>query len=176
MKTVTDQVSVTMERMRFIRELEGARKGLEIRVRERTAELAKLNEDLKTEIVERRRSEEAVRCERKRLHDVLDMLPAYVVLLTPDYHVPFVNRFFRERFGESGGRRCYDWLFGREEPCEICETYTVLRTNAPHHWEWTGPDGRNYHVFDFPFTDTDGSPLIMEVGVDITELRQIEMA
>ena len=45
---------------------------------------------------------------------------------------------------------------------------------APHHWEWTGPDGRNYDIYDFPFTDVDGSPLIMEVGLDITERKQAE--
>jgi PAS domain S-box-containing protein len=47
---------------------------------------------------------------------------------------------------------------------------------APHHWEWTGPDGRNYDVFDFPFTDTDGSTLILEMGIDITERKRAEEA
>jgi signal transduction histidine kinase len=104
------------------------------------------------------------------------MLPAYLVLLTPDYHVPFANCFFRERFGESRGNRCFEYLFGRSEPCEICETYTVLKTMAPHHWEWTGPDGHNYDVFDFPFTDADGSILILEMGIDITEQKRAEEA
>ena len=128
------------------------------------------------DITERKRAEEAVKAERQRFNDVLEMLPAYLVLLTPDYHVPFANRFFRERFGESHGRRCFEYLFGRSEPCEICETYTVLKTMAPHEWEWTGPDGRNYDVFDFPFTDTDGSTLILEMGIDITERKRAEEA
>ena len=126
------------------------------------------------DITERKRAEEAVKAQRQRFNDVLEILPAYLVLLTPDYHVPFANRFFRERFGESHGRRCFEYLFGRSEPCDICETYTVLKTNAPHHWEWTGPDGRIYDIFDFPFTDTDGSPLIMEMGIDITEQKEVE--
>jgi len=108
------------------------------------------------------------------LHDVLDMLPAYVILLDREYSVSFLNRYFRERFGEAEGRRCFEWLFGRTEPCETCETYTVFKTNGPHHWQWTGPDSRNYDVFDFPFTDTDGSSLIMEVGIDVTELKQAQ--
>ena len=88
--------------------------------------------------------------------------------------MPFANRFFRERFGESHGRCCYDFLFGRTEPCEICDTYTVLKTRAPHHWEWTGPDKRNYDIYDFPFIDTDGSFLIMEMGIDVTERKKAE--
>ncbi len=102
------------------------------------------------------------------------MLPAYAILLSPDYHVPFANRFFRERFGESHGRRCYEYLFNRTEPCEICETFTVLKTNAPHRWEWTGPDRRNYDIHDFPFRGADGSSLIMEVGLDITDRKRVE--
>jgi signal transduction histidine kinase len=95
-------------------------------------------------------------------------------LLKQDYHVPFANRYFRERFGESHGRRCFEYLFGRTEPCEVCETYTVLKTKAPHYWEWTGPDGRDYDVFDCPFTDSDGSLFILEMGIDVTERHQAE--
>jgi PAS domain S-box-containing protein len=147
---------------------------LEIRVKERTSELADINEALQAEIIERERAEEIRKAERQRLYDVLEALPAYVVLLSPDYHVPFANRFFRERFGESHGLRCYEYLFDRKEPCEGCETYTVMKTHAPHHWEWSGPDGRTYDVSDFPFTDTDGSTLIMEMGIDITERKRAE--
>jgi PAS domain S-box-containing protein len=146
------------------------------RVQERTRMLRETNKLLQAEIADRKRAEEAVRIERQRLYDVLETLPAYVVLLSKDYHVPFANRFFRERFGESHGKRCFEYLFNRTEVCENCETYTVLKTNAPHRWEWTGPDGRIYDIYDFPFTDTDGSPLIMEMGIDITERKQAEDA
>src|SRR5512134_638420 len=79
--------------------------------------------------------------EEQRLNDILETLPGYLVLMTPDYHVTFANRFFRERFGEAHGRRCYEYLFERSQPCEVCETYKVLQTRAPGRWEWTGPDG-----------------------------------
>ncbi len=117
-----------------------------------------------------------VKSERQRMYDVLETLPAYLVLLSPDYHVPFANRFFRERFGESNGRRCYEYLFERQTPCEVCETYSVLKTNKPHRWEWNGPDGCIYDVYDFPFIDSDGSPLILEMGIDITEAKKAQAA
>ena len=124
----------------------------------------------------RRKVAEAVETERERLNSVLDKLPVYVILLSPDYHVPFANHFFEERFGKSEGRRCYEYLFQRTEPCENCETFKVFKTGAPHHWEWTGPDGRNYDIYDYPFKDSDGSTLIMEVGIDITEIKQAQAA
>ena len=133
--------------------------------------LSKLNEELEERV---RKRTEQVSSERQRLYNVLETLPAYVILLDKDYCVPFANKVFRERFGESHGRRCYDFLFQRESPCENCETYKVLKTNGPHRWEWTGPDGRDYDIYDFPFVESDGSTLILEMGIDITERKQAE--
>ena len=117
---------------------------------------------------------EAVEVERQRLFDVLETLPAMICLLTPDYHVTFANRSFRERFGESGGRHCYEYCFGRTKPCEFCESYKVLETGQPHHWEVTGSDRSVIDVYDFPFTDVDGSPMILEMDIDITERKKVK--
>jgi len=134
-------------------------------------ELRRANEDLENRV--RKRTEEVTR-ERQRLYNVLETLPAYVVLLDKDYRVPFANKFFRERFGESLGRRCYEYLFNRESVCENCESYKVMKTNGPHHWEWTGPDGHDYDIYDFPFVEADGSNLILEMGIDVTERNRAE--
>ena len=116
----------------------------------------------------------ALQAERQKLYQVLDTLPAYVALLTQDYEVPFANREFIRRFGAPEGRKCYDFLFGRTSPCLNCETYKVLATGAPQEWEWTGPDSRHYQIYDFPFPDIDGSPLILEMGMDVTVLKEKE--
>ena len=122
----------------------------------------------------RKRAAEAVAAEREKFNNILNVLPPYVVLLTPDYHVAFANREFKQRFGEDKGRRCFEFLFNRSEPCEICETYKVLQVKKPLDWKWTGPDGGHYDIYDFPFTDTDGSTLILEMGIDVTERKRTE--
>ncbi len=137
-------------------------------------ELVKVNRELLAEIEERKRAERSVKAERQRFYDVLETLPVCVCLMTPDYHVLFANRVFREYFGESRGRRCHEYIFEQPEPCEFCESFQVLQTNQPHHWERTLPDSRIVDVYDFPFTDSDGSPLILEMKIDITERRQAE--
>jgi PAS domain S-box-containing protein len=174
MKAVADQVAIAIDRKLAEEALRRLNEELEQRVTKRTAELQQTVAQLVEEVTERRRAEKALAIERQRFYDVLEMLPAYIVLLAPDYHVPFANRYFVENFGESGGMRCFEYLFGRTEPCEICETYKVLKTNAPQRWEWIGPNGRIYDIYDFPFTDVDGSPLIMEMGIDITDRKQAE--
>jgi signal transduction histidine kinase len=120
---------------------------------------------------ESRCADKNVETERKMFSDVLELLPAYIILLTPDYHIYYANRFFRQRFGESHGRRCYEYLFNRNTPCEVCETYKVLSENRNVTWEWTGPDNRIYSIFDFMFKAADGSEMIMEMGIDITGLK-----
>jgi PAS domain S-box-containing protein len=132
--------------------------------------MKRMNEELEERVQMRTRQ---VSIERQRLYNILETLPAYVILLDKDYRSPFANKVFRERFGVSQ-KRCYEFLFNRDLPCENCETYKVLKTNSPHQWEWTGPDNHNYAVYDYPFLESDGSMLILEMGIDITERKIAE--
>ena len=133
--------------------------------------LSRINEELEERVQKRTQQ---VSSERQRLYNVLETLPAYVVLLDKDYRMPFANKVFRETFGESHGRRCHEYLFGRDSECENCETYKVLKTNKPQHWEWTGPNGHDYEIYDYPFVEADGSNLILEMGLDVTERKRAE--
>lgn len=132
--------------------------------------------DVSNEVLARHKAETAVEAERRRFIDVLDRLPAYVVLLTSDHHVAFANRYFRERFGNDAGRHCYEYLFNLDRPCENCQSYTVRRSGQPHHWEWTGPNRNCYDVFDYPFVDVDGAEMILEVGINVTTRKRAEDA
>jgi CheY-like chemotaxis protein len=123
---------------------------------------------------ERQRAEAAVQRERRHLNEILEALPVMICLLTPDYQVPLANRRFRENFGESQGRRCFEYIFHRTEPCPECQSFTPLKTHAPHHWEWAAPNGRHLDIYDLPFTDANGSPLILEMAIDITERKRAE--
>jgi signal transduction histidine kinase/HAMP domain-containing protein len=115
--------------------------------------------------------------ERQRLYNVLETLPTMISLLTPDYHVAFANRSFREKFGESHGRRCYEYCFGRAQPCDFCESHDVLETGEPRHWQTTTSDGTSViDAYAFPFTDIDGSPMMLEMNVDVTEQKAAEAA
>lgn len=158
-------------------DLRSAHAELEARVRQRTAELSETVALLEDEIRHRVAAEKIIKTERKRFEDVLEMMPAYAILLKPDHHIAYANSTFRKWFGENDRKKCYEYLFNRCEPCEHCETFKVLKTHTPHIWEWTGPNGCYYDIYDYPFTDSDGSPLVMEIGVDITahKRQQLEL-
>jgi PAS domain S-box-containing protein len=121
-----------------------------------------------------RQAETALEMERRRLLSLLEELPAYVNLKAPDFSIKFANRFFRERFGDPAGRHCYQVMHGYETPCEDCRVMSVLDTHEPREREWTDRGERTYHTYDYPFADSDGSPLVLELGMDITERKQAE--
>jgi PAS domain S-box-containing protein len=50
----------------------------------------------------------------------------------------------------------------------------VLATGKPHHWEYNDMDGRVIDTYDFPFTDVDGSPMILKMGIDIIKRKKAE--
>lgn len=106
--------------------------------------------------------------ERNRLDRMLDILPAYMILLSSDHRIVFANRFFRERFGDPRGRS-FEEVLGYREPSE-CQTFKVLDDGKAHQWEGAGTDGRTYYLYDFPFPE-EGTMNILEVGLDITEQK-----
>jgi PAS domain S-box-containing protein len=121
-----------------------------------------------------REAEEALEGERQRLFSLLERLPAAIYLVRPDYTLTFVNRYFRELFGEPEGRPCHEVLHGLGQPCEECAVAQVIATNSPKEQEWTSPTGRIYQFYLYPFEDIDNTPLIMAMGIDITERKQVE--
>jgi diguanylate cyclase (GGDEF)-like protein len=127
------------------------------------------------DITETRKAERAVAIERAKLFRLFEGLPAYVCLKGADHKIHFANRYFRERFGDITGGRCFEILRGRREPCAECLPLTVLSTGEPVTWEWAvSLDGCCYQVHDYPFADADGQPLVLEIGFDVTARKRAE--
>lgn len=175
---VVGQLQQEVERRKQAEEdLQKAHDDLELKVAMRTAELAQTNLVLQEEVQERRRAEEAVEAEHQRLYSLLDALPAFVYVKAPDYSIRFANRIFQETFGPADGKSCYEVMHQRQEPCPDCPSFKVLKTNLPQDWEMTWANGsRIYQVFNYPFADIDGSPLVLTLGVDITARKSAEEA
>lgn len=189
-------IRYAVERKRTEQALRRAQDELEIRVQERTVELASANQrlaqayegleqtnaqlalanrELHEEIAERKRVEAALTAERQRLFNLLDELPAFVFLEAPDHSVRFGNYQFQQQFGDSqAGKRCYQMIHHRETPCENCPTVQIFQTQSPSIWEMAAPSGESFQVYGYPFTDIDGSQLVMELGIDITQRKQAE--
>lgn len=145
---------------------------------EAKSSLKKANDELGNKVLERTaeltRAYHIVESEHQRLFSVLEQLPGYVCLITADYKFTYVNQEFKNRFGDPGDRLCHEYLFNLQNPCENCQTFKVFTEQKLRQWEWTGPDGRTYAIFDYPFNDIDGSAQILELGIDITRRKKAE--
>ncbi|MDR3045143.1 MAG: PAS domain-containing sensor histidine kinase [Desulfovibrio sp.] len=107
--------------------------------------------------------------ERTRLLNLLDRLPAYVVLLGPDYSIRYENRGFRQLFGPGVGRPCYEVIRGQNQPCALCPPFDVFDSRTLCVCEWACPERRSaFRIYSYPFEDVDGSPLVLKLGIDIT--------
>lgn len=123
------------------------------------------------DITERKLAEEAVEVERRRLFSLLDRLPAFVCLIAPDRTLRFKNRYFVEQFNDGETPPCTSAY--PESSLLSCPTFEVFDTRSLAVWEWTYEDtGQIFQIYDYPFEDVDGSPLVLELGIDVTVSRR----
>jgi PAS domain S-box-containing protein len=123
---------------------------------------------------ERKQGELALERERRKLFSLLNNLPAFVNLMREDFSIHFSNRKFKELFGEPGGKTCYEVVHGRNQPCADCQALNIIASRLPQQVEVTIPfSGRTYEIFRYPFC-SDGSNLILNLGIDITDRKQAE--
>ncbi|WP_066637416.1 PAS domain S-box protein [Desulfolucanica intricata] len=151
----------------------------EIRVGLLSTEIVDINNEkcilgVMQDITERKLAEKRLEFERQRLYSLLEGFPGFIVLVAPDYTIRYANRNFRNIYGEPGNRFCYEVVLGEKEPCAICYSNRVLAENQPYNWEYNSPDGKIYRFYEHPFTDIDGSPLILKIIFDVTDQRLAE--
>lgn len=126
------------ERRSMERALEDLRAETEIRVRVRTAELDRERADLRTELDAHRKTEEELR----RMHEdaarrtesffnrILSGIPDCIVVLDMDMNIVRANKAVEDVSPALPveGRKCYEVLHCRAEPCEVCPVRETLRT------------------------------------------------
>jgi two-component system cell cycle sensor histidine kinase/response regulator CckA len=111
---------------------------------------------------------------KRNFFGVLDEFPAFVYLQRRDYKVAYANKKVRDLYGETELRLCYEVFAGRTTPCPICPTFEVFETGQSMEWEFSDEKGRTFCIYDYPFEDEGGEPLVMELGIDVTDLKRVE--
>jgi PAS domain S-box-containing protein len=87
------------ERQRAQQALQEAHDELEKRVQERTAELVKVNEELRGEIRDRFRAEEARRASESKYRELVENANSIILRMNPEGEITFFNEFAQGFFG-----------------------------------------------------------------------------
>ncbi|MDR3567832.1 MAG: ATP-binding protein [Syntrophobacteraceae bacterium] len=155
-----------------------AHENLESRVRERTAELRASNESLHKEIVERRKAEDELKSERDSLNTLMEGLASSgvgVSVVSSEFEILSQNEVMAERFGEIGGRRCYEAYRGMETSCGGCHMREAIREGSAGRTSFIARDGRTYELFVAPLRGLTGTGnRVIEVFGDVTALKRAE--
>jgi len=175
-------ISYAIERKRAEVMLKKAYEELEIKVKERTADLEKANQKLQVDMAKRKLAEAAVRKHEQFLETVLDSIQDGICVLNNDLEIVLVNDIMRKWFAHMlplEGKKCYEVYHGRSQPCEVCPADRALSSGKLERNEMplTQADGvtGTLELFAYPMFDNTGEPIgVVEYVRNITEHKRAE--
>jgi len=167
-------------------ELRQAHDDLEIRVQQRTAELAAANEELRREIAERQQAERDLAHERFLLRTLMDNFPDYIYFKDPESRFTRIGKALAAYFGlsdphEAIGKTDAD-IYGAERAGQyLADEQEIMRTGRPildKEEEQSWPDGRVTWVSTtkVPLRSPDGEVIgTFGISRDITDRKRAEL-
>ena len=118
-------------------------------------------------------SQETVTKQRDQIANILNSMVDGIYIVNRSYDIEFVNSILETQFGIFEGRKCYQYLHGREEACPWCKNDAVFSKGQVASWEWhSEKTGRIYDLVEAPFENVDGSVSKLVVFRDITDRRK----
>jgi PAS domain S-box-containing protein len=165
--------------------LQNARNELELRVEQRTAELAQANASLEAEIGERRRADLALAEERQRFNTLLENVPDSIYFKDEQCRFLQINRALTRLFGlrdpvEAIGKSDYDFFAPAEAQGAYEDELQVMKTDHPligKIEKETFPDGRQRwaSTTKMPLRDAQGR-IVGTFGItrDISGMKRAE--
>lgn len=176
------ELAQTVKELKDVRlSLENARHTLEVKVEKRTADLKKINIDLKNEVEQRRLAQQEVNASNERFITVLNSIEANVFVADcQTFEILFVNRNMAETFGNNMvGQKCWQAVRGQKDVCTDCPNNRLFDDNGQSAglivWEYYNLiTNRWYHNYDRAIRWTDGRWVKIQVAVDVTDRKRSE--
>ena len=167
--------------------LQKAHDELERRVVERTAELVKANEDLRQQIKERKRTEEALGESEAQKKAILDASVDRIRLVDTDMRIIWANKTTTRELNMAPedlvDQPCYRVFFDNDAPCSKCPSKKAVTSgniehNIIHHQNSKGIEGETYwDNYSVPIKNESGDIVnLIQIARNITEQVQGERA
>jgi PAS domain S-box-containing protein len=110
---------------------------------------------------------------------LFEKVPSFVTIIDKDFRIVRANKKFRDTFGDTIGKKCYEAYKKRKRKCKNCPASHTLKDSGDHVSVEVGKNfvGQNTHyiVHTTPLSTTrQGVQLVIEMATDITELHNLE--
>lgn len=134
------------------------------------------------DITARKRAEENLRNSEREKAGILGSLRNVAVgYLDTRMRVIWTNSAVKHVFGlapeEIEGKKCYEAIHARLQPCDNCPVRTSLQTGKPGEGETAAEDGRVWLVSSNPVKDSSGKVTNVVISsMDITARKEMEEA
>ena len=161
--------------------LQSVHNELEQRVADRTEELMRVNEELRTEIAERKRAEEAIVVAMNDWKNTFDTVTDMITIHDKDFNIVRANQAAKALLGlqlleEMPLAKCFRFYHGTEKPPSGCASCESLQTGRPSTVEVFEPHLNKYlEIRAMPRLGSDSRLVgLIHVVRDITKRKEVE--
>ncbi len=146
----------------------------------RAEKLKSINQQLLSEIAERKRAEQRLKQANEEWKSTFDSISDLVSIQDKDFKFVRINKAFADVFEmkpeEATGKTCYELVHGTKEPWPTCPLKEVLDTKKPKRVEFFEPHlGLYLEVSVSPIFSEDGEMVgSVHITKDITERKSTE--
>jgi len=135
--------------------------------------------EMSTDISKMTSLQKKVQQQREHYRLLFNEVPCFISIQDRKFNLLETNRLFKEYFGESEGRPCYEVYKHRSEPCYPCPVAQTFDDGEVHRVEevLTSHDGTRINVICYtaPIRNSEGEiTAVMEMATDITRIRQLQ--
>jgi PAS domain S-box-containing protein len=132
-----------------------------------------------TDITELKLLQNQLRESRERYRQLFEEVPCYISIQDRDLRVVEANRQFREDFGDSLGKKCYQIYMHRPQECVPCTVKQTFQDGQGHQSEEvvTSQKGEQVNVLvsTSPIRNAEGQiQHVIEMSANITQIRELQ--
>jgi PAS domain S-box-containing protein len=109
---------------------------------------------------------------KKRLENILLVIPDGVYIVNQEYNIEYINPVLEKEFGTVKGRKCYQYLHNRTQPCVYCENKNIF-AGIPNYRTWHSlTHNKHYEIFESPLENADGTLTKVTFFHDLTQEKK----
>ncbi|MHA1823444.1 MAG: PAS domain S-box protein [Promethearchaeota archaeon] len=126
------------------------------------------------DITERKKIEKEFLLERDSFLRILNSMKDGVHIVDQNYDLEYVNPILIKEFGQYEGKKCYEYLYNRQNVCPWCKNSEVFKGKTVR-WElYSIRNQKTYDNIDTPLKNIDGSTSKLNISRDITKIKKTE--